>query len=487
MTVTVAGSSRAAGLARENTMLRAGARPSSRAAPEGGRVAPIHSTTHATPAGFHRARGPRVSLTTTWPGGIVSGTVHNKTAWRHGSGKGDVVTRRHKLNVLMPLVSLLACAVSAYTTQQGMATATSDLLVSVGVALAGGFFLFVFSLFLMWRFPYADPNRQIGYGIVTAIVLLLAFGFSTQWSVIAMGGKDALAIHMQRVLEQADGQALSLLRQAAVEANLAPQLTSLSQQYEDLAARETRGAFSGLRGEGSVVSTLRNMSQMFANLGRTVKAVDVENRALYDRYKDLSAEARKIASETEQADVREGDKIRRNNLAFSSVLGEINEVQTRMREASSAAYVRVVNQNLGSLTTTARATDTAEQKDALARLETLKDAAVKVVGQISGGRRPEDELQAQTFTMLPAARAVWVYKGDVFYAWAGGIAIDAIPTIFVILLTLGRPVEDDEREDERQAAAMAPPAPAPRPVTRPAPWSGSGSGAAPPTSHARES
>ncbi len=36
--------------------------------------------------------------------------------------------------------------------------------------------------------------------------------------------------------------------------------------------------------------------------------------------------------------------------------------------------------------------------------------------------------------MMPAARAVWVYKGDVFYAWAGGIAIDLIPTIFVILL-----------------------------------------------------
>lgn len=31
--------------------------------------------------------------------------------------------------------------------------------------------------------------------------------------------------------------------------------------------------------------------------------------------------------------------------------------------------------------------------------------------------------------MIPAARAVWVYKGDVFYAWAGGIAIDLIPTI----------------------------------------------------------
>jgi len=402
--------------------------------------------------------------------------------------KGVFVTRQQKLDRMLPIVSGLACAVSAYTTQQGLATATSDLLVSVGVALAGGAFLFVFSLFLMWRFPYADRHRQLGYGIIVVIVMVLAFGFSMQWSVIAMGGKDALAIHMQRVLDQADGIALRQLRQAAVEANLAPQLASLSQQYEDLASRESRGAFSGLRGEGSVVATLRNMSQMFGNLSRTVKGVDADKKALYDRYKELTAEARKVAAETEAADVREGDKIRRNNLAFSRILGDINEVVTRMNEATSAAYVRVVNQNIGSLTTTARAGDTLEQKQALERLDGLKDAAVKVVGQISGGRIAEEDTTFQTFTMIPAARAVWVYKGDVFYAWAGGIALDMIPTIFVMLLTLGRPREDEEKADEAYAAAQ--PVPMPRSVSRPGTWPGAGAAggpSAPPATRARES
>jgi hypothetical protein len=380
------------------------------------------------------------------------------------------VTRQEKLDRMLPVVSGMACAVSAYTTQQGLATATSDLLVSAGVALAGGAFLFVFSLFLMWRFPYADRPRQIGYGATALLVLALAFGFSTQWSVIAMGGKDALAIHMQRVLDQADDLALSQLRQAAIEANLAPQLDSLAQQYENLASRETRGAFSGLRGEGSVVATLRNMSQMFGNLSRAVRSVDTDQRALYDRYKELTAAARKVAAETEAADVSEGDKIRRNNLAFSRILGEINEVVTRMNEATSAAYVRVVNQNLGSLTTTARADDTVEQKQALERLGGLKDAAVKVVGQISGSPVTEEQRTFQTFTMIPAARAIWVYKGDVFYAWAGGIALDLVPTIFVILLTLGRPREEEELE--RVAHAAAHPVPMPRTVARGGTWPG---------------
>jgi len=388
------------------------------------------------------------------------------------------VTRRHKLEIMLPIVSAMACAVSAYTTQQGLATATSDLLVSVGVAMAGGAFLFVFSLFLMWRFPYADRPRQIGYGIVAVIVMVLAFGFSTQWSVIAMGGKDALAIHMQRVLDESDDIALRQLRQGAIEANLAPQLASLSQQYEDLASREGRGAFSGLRGEGSVVATLRNMSQMFGNLSRTVKSVETEKKSLYDRYKELAAEGRKVAAETEAADVREGDRIRRNNLAFSRILSETNDVITRMSETTSTAYVRVVNQNLGSLTTTSRPGDTIEQKQALERLEGLKDAAVKVVAQISGARVTEEEHRTQTFTMIPAARAVWVYKGDVFYAWAGGIALDLVPMIFVILLTLAKPIEEQEEEDDAHAARQ--PVPVPRAVARAGAWPGGSVGSAGP-------
>ncbi len=395
------------------------------------------------------------------------------------------MTRQQKLDRMLPVVSGMACAVSAYTTQQGLATATSDLLVSAGVAIAGGAFLFVFSLFLMWRFPYADRSRQLGYGAITLLVLVLAFGFSTQWSVIAMGGKDALAIHMQRVLDQADAIAYRQLRQAAVEANLAPQLASLSRQYEDLASRETRGAFSGLHGEGTVVATLRNMSQMFGNLSRTVSGVDGDQRALYDRYKELTAEARKVAAETEAADVSESDKIRRNNLAFSRILGEINEVVTRMNEATSATYVKVVNQNLGSLTTTSRAGDTIEQKQALERLDGLKTAAVKVVAQISGGRAAEEDRSIQTFMMIPAARAIWVYKGDVFYAWAGGIALDMIPTIFVVLLTLGRPRE--EEEEERHGHAAAQPVPLPRSVSRAGTWPGTGvAGASPGAPGSRE-
>jgi len=93
-----------------------------------------------------------------------------------------------------------------------------------------------------------------------------------------------------------------------------------------------------------------------------------------------------------------------------------------------------------------------------------------VVGQISDGRASEEDRSIRAFTMIPAARAIWVYKWEVFYAWAGGIAIDLIPTIFVILLTLGRSRADEERDHAAVAAAQ--PVPVPRRVARDGTWPG---------------
>jgi hypothetical protein len=80
--------------------------------------------------------------------------------------------------------------------------------------------------------------------------------------------------------------------------------------------------------------------------------------------------------------------------------------------------------------------------------------------------------------MIPAARAVWVYKGDVFYAWAGGIALDLVPMIFVILLTLAKPIQEQEEEDDAHAARQ--PVPVPRAVARAGAWPGGSAGSAGP-------
>lgn len=263
-----------------------------------------------------------------------------------------------------------------------------------------------------------------------------------------MGGKDAVSTHMQRTLAAAEMQGLRLYRRAVTEANLGPQLQALSQNFNDLARREAGGAFSGLRGEGDVVATLRNTSQLFANLAGSVQGVDRESRQNYERARDLIGQARATAARMEGADISESEEVRRNNLEFARHLGEINEVMARIAQTSSVAFVRAVNKNLTSLTMSARAEDRPEQKAAVERLKALVDGAQTVIGQITIAGDGE-ETNVEVFTMLSTQKAIWTYWRDVLYAWAGATTLDFAPLFFMVLLAIAY----DRRSEQNGAAA----------------------------------
>jgi len=327
------------------------------------------------------------------------------------------------------------CFVSFYTSKVGYQTTTKDAIIYWGMSFAGSLFQFSTFWFLAEYFARGTHRERIRYGIIAGTICVLVFWFSTQWSVVSMGGKDAVSAHMQRTLAAAETQGLRLYRRAAAEANLGPQLQTLSQNFADLARRESGGAFSGLRGEGDVVATLRNTSELFANLARSISAVDKESRQNYDRARDFIAQARATATKIEGADISDGDEIRKYDLEFANRLGDINEVTARMAQTSSIPFVRVVNRNLTSLTMSAKADDRPEQKAAVEQLKTLVDAAQSVIGQITRAS-DADEVNVESFTMLSTQRAIWTYWQDIRYAWAGATTLDFAPLLFMVLLAI---------------------------------------------------
>src|SRR5436190_14918700 len=236
--------------------------------------------------------------------------------------------------------------VSVYTSKVGYQTTTKDAIIYYGMAFGCALFQFSTFWFLSEYFAHGSRRERVRYGAIAGAICVLVFWFSTQWSVVAMGGKDAVSTHMQRTLAAAELQGLRLYRRAATEANLGPQLQALSNNFTDLARREAVGAFSGLRGEGDVVATLRNTSQLFANLAGSVQGADKESRENYDRARELIGQARASAARMEGADISEGEEVRRNNLEFAKHLGDINAVMARMAQTSSVGFIREVNRNL---------------------------------------------------------------------------------------------------------------------------------------------
>ncbi len=266
------------------------------------------------------------------------------------------MTYRQATRLFVTCMAVL-CFVSFYTSKVGYQTTTKDAIIYWGMAFGGALFQFSTFWFLAEYFARGSRTERVRYGAIAGAICVLVFWFSTQWSVVSMGGKDAVSTHMQRTLAAAEMQGLRLYRRAATEANLGPQLQTLSQNFTDLARREAGGAFSGLQGEGDVVATLRNTSQLFANLAASVQGADKESRQDYDRARDLIGQARASAARMEGADISDGEEVRKNNLEFAKHLGDINAVMARMAQTSSVGFIREVNRNLTSLTMSAKADD----------------------------------------------------------------------------------------------------------------------------------
>jgi hypothetical protein len=365
------------------------------------------------------------------------------------------MTFRQATRLFVSCMAVL-CFVSFYTSKVGYQTTTKDALIYYGMAFGGALFQFSTFWFLAEYFARGTRAERVRYGAIAGAICVLVFWFSTQWSVVAMGGKDAVSTHMQRTLAAAEVQGLRLYRRAATEANLGPQLQTLSKNFTDLARREAGGAFSGLRGEGDVVATLRNTSELFANLSASVQGVDRESRQNYDRALELIGLARASAAKMEGADISEGDAVRANNLEFARHLGDINAVMARMAQTSSVGFIRAVNQNLTSLTMSAKAEDRPEQKAAVERLKTLVDGAQVVIGRMTSAS-DADDTSVEIFTVLSTQRAVWTYWRDILYAWAGGTTLDFAPLFFMVLLAIAydrqRQEQSGATDDFRRRAA----------------------------------
>jgi hypothetical protein len=295
-----------------------------------------------------------------------------------------------------------------------------------------------------------DVQTRLIFTGVAFGIMILTFYFSTQWGVMALGGKTAMSTHLQTTVDQADKVGLAIYRQLTVEKNMAPQLKSLARQYEDLATRETAGGFSGMRGEGDVVATLRSTARLFENTAGTIESVSANGDELYAEFQKLSDQGRKLMSEIQGTEITDGTKMRQLLLQFGSNLSNVNRVLVRMRGTSSREFVKTMNKNLGQLALTPQDNSTPAQKGAIERLTPAVRAAQKVVEQITSG----DELGSETnqvFVMMEPSEAVWVYAGRIKSMWGAAIAIDLIPFCFafISLLTAKQAKEDAEQEAEK--------------------------------------
>lgn len=335
---------------------------------------------------------------------------------------------------LFIIVEFVVCAVSYHTSRNGLLTQANVFTATI-VALSGALFAFAVYLFLSRKFPQATKEQRMPYIVLIIVFGFILFGFSTQFSVIDLGGKEAVGIHMQKVLFESDRQGLMLLKKGSEEANMIPQFESLEKQFLFYAQKEFKGDYSGHDKRGDVMNTLENTSITFGSMAKNLKENERIQKELYESLKEAISEGR---------DILTSDKpTRRANLEFSQKLAIINELLTKMAEISSLDYINSVNRNLTKLAIVVTDETADWQVKTIERLRGTIEASQEIVKKMTS-ETVMGEIKVQTFQMISMSKAVFLYAGDIFYAWAYALVLDFCPLFFVLLLTIGLQQEQTE-------------------------------------------
>ncbi|MEQ8694487.1 MAG: hypothetical protein RIC85_04065 [Gammaproteobacteria bacterium] len=333
-------------------------------------------------------------------------------------------------------------AVSGYFTYQG-AVLILDQAASQGLFSLSGF---VFSLgvsaalFLFWRYALGivptmntRKTRLLGLGIIGLGGVFIVC-LSSWMNVMALAGAGALEAHMRGSMKAYESTLQDAYNQAKNIDSLVADLDLSAQKYGGLAEQEIRrGVLTGVAGAGGVADSLLATQKGFSDLAALIRT-----KSKY--YDDQSALGRTAIGEMNRLLTSDGAVMQRHT-AFTAaaskvgnVVGELDATELTQLIARSA---RGFSSGTGlfslSLKNGKLATAQGEALNRIASDIASTGERIAVAAETLGKAKP---VTSPSFEQISLAKAVFIYAGDLIPYWAGGIGLDLMPVVLILLLML---------------------------------------------------
>lgn len=296
--------------------------------------------------------------------------------------------------------------------------------------------IFVFWAYLLRLLP-AMRTAATRLWLVFAMGLgsLAIVAMSSWLNAAALAGSAAVEQHLARTVQ--DYQAsLERAHEIALQGQaLRLDVARTRQGFEDLSEQEAVGQLSGLAGRGAVFRVLTQKSDELAALEELILAQEAPVAAAF-------AEGNAILSRMRALTVAPG-AVEDRGVEFSEESVRLAGVITELRQLSVAPQVDRAARDLAQSVVLPRldAQDAGGQAaqratitsllDVLARrAETLQSAAASVLAL-----EPAAEV---VYTPISTADAVIRYARNFAPSWAGAIAIDLLPAVLVLIVSVAQ-------------------------------------------------
>lgn len=312
--------------------------------------------------------------------------------------------------------------------------------------------IFVFWSYLLRLLPAMRTAASRMWLVCAMAIGSAAIIAMSSWlNAAALAGSAAVEQHLARTVQDYQ-TSLERAHEITLQAQaLALDVGRTRQGFEDLSAQEAAGSLSGLAGQGAVFRVLTQKSDELTALEDLILAQEGPVATAF-------AEGNAILSRMRALTVAPG-KVEDRSVEFSEEAVRLAGVITSLRQLSVAALVDRAARDLAQSVVLPRldadnAGGQAAQQatiesllDVLARrAETLQAAAADVLAL-----PPAPEV---IYTPISTADAVIRYASNFAPSWAGAIAIDLLPAVLVMIVTIAQGAIRAGREPARVEDAM---------------------------------
>ena len=299
------------------------------------------------------------------------------------------------------------------------------------VAVSTG--IFVFWSYLMRLLP-AVRSLASRIGLTLAMILgsLAIVAMSSWLNAAALAGAAAVEQHLARTVQEYQAS-LEEAHEVALRAQaLGQDVSRTRQSFEDLSEQEATGNLSGLAGRGAVFRVLRQKADELSALEAQIALQEPAVAAAF-------AEGNAILSRMRALTVAPGP-VEARSVEFSEEAVRLAGIITTLRPLSVAPLVQRAASDLSAsvvLPELSRREEVAVDQSATIdsvlavlaqRAETLRLAAEEVLALPT----PEET----SYRPISTADAVILYARNFAPSWAGAIAIDLLPAVLVLILTV---------------------------------------------------
>lgn len=361
---------------------------------------------------------------------------------------------KKRLAGALALIWLLAIA-SAYTSDLGLGISNAWYEAAMVAAAGAGIQIWYWG-YCLKRYPNANPSERKKFMALSAVICVVVFFASTQWSAVMLGGKIATMAYMQDAIGRADKKGAELYTRSLREYNLGGQIGGLADRFDEQAQNEAGGdrSGSGMKGEGDVFFALRLTGANFRMVSKNIETNHTKQEELWKQLQEAIDAARQISMNVIQQESRSA-AFRENILAFSKQIAVMNKTIAGMDNTSSEKFVEAVNENLKMLE--AKSGDSAAQKDAVTRAGRLVDQAKTIVGQITKKKveMPGANASDDLVPIVSMDEAVFRYWQKCLPEWAMAIILDFAYIPIILALAIGKRQDNEEETRERAEAAAA--------------------------------